>query len=292
MPKDGEEILKKLKRIKDLPTIPDIIVQVMKLIRDPDTSITDVTQYIEEDPVITAKVLQIVNSPLYRGTTEITSLNYAASRLGLTELEKIVLSLSLMKDIRGMTRRESRLFWRHCVSVALMSDVVNSFSKNPWETHDPTKDDLFVGGLLHDIGLLVLRHYFNIEYEQIIIVCEASETNLYDTEKELLGTTHAEIGAILAKNWNIPESVVAMIAYHHEPERAPDAYLKLAQIVNIADFICNNQGLGFSGEINITKFSETAWWQLGLKIEDVPDMLGKVKEKSSESQLLTSIGIY
>ncbi len=291
MVEKGKNLLERIREIKNLPTIPEIVFQVLRLIKDPSTSISEITRYIEEDPVITAKVLQVANSPLYRGTTEITSLNYAASRLGLAELEKIVLSLSLMKEIKGMTRQESRLFWRHCVSVALMADVVNSFSKNPIESHDPAKDDLFVGGLLHDIGLLVLRHHFSAEYEQVIIICEASDASLYETEKELLGTTHAEIGATLATNWNIPESVVAMIAFHHEPERSPDAFWRLAQVVNIADFICNNQGLGFSGEINIYKFSEIAWWQLGLNIEEVPKMLEKVREKSKESLLLTTIGI-
>lgn len=292
MASDKKSIIQRLKDIRELPAVPEILLRIMQLIKDPNVSISNITQYIKEDPVITAKVLQIANSPLFRGTHEITSLTYAASRLGLYELEKIILSLSLMQQIKGFTRHETRLFWHHCVSVALMSEVVNSFSGNPVSDQNPMRDDLFVGGLLHDIGLLVLKHYFLPEYERVAHICKMSGAIFYETEQEMLGTTHAEIGAVLARNWNIPDPIVTMIEFHHEPVRAPDAYLKLAQIVNIADFICNNQGLGFSGELNITRFSETAWWQLGLKIEDVPDMLGKVKEKSSESQLLTSIGIY
>ncbi len=291
MPEKGRDILAKLAEIQDLPSIPEIVLQVMKLIKDPNTSVSDIVKFIKEDPVITAKVLQIANSPLFRGTTEITSLPYAVSRLGLLEIEKIVLTLSMIKGIKGMTKEESRLFWKHSVSVALMCDVVNEFSSNPLTPHDPARNDLFVGGLLHDIGLLVLKHYFTSEYEQVVIVCEAADTILHETEREVIGTTHAEIGATLAENWNIPQSVTAMIEFHHEPERAPDEFLQLVQIVNISDFICNNQGLGFSGELNVTKFSETAWWKLGLKIEDVPAMLEKVRVKSQESALLTTIGI-
>ncbi len=287
-----DHILKKLSEIKELPTIPEIVFQIMKLIKDPNASISDITRYIEEDPVITAKVLQVANSPLFRGAQVITSLNYAASRLGLNEIERIVLTLSLIKEIKGMSKRETHIFWRHCVSVALMSDVVNKFSKKPIQNTDPAKDDLFVGGLLHDIGLLVLKHYFTDEYEQVAIVCEASDAGLYETEYDIMGTTHAEIGAHLAKNWALPAAIIAMIEFHHEPDRAPDEYLQLAQIVNVADFICNNQGMGLSGEITaMKKFSESAWWQLGLKIEDVPAMLEEVQKKSEESLLLITIGL-
>jgi len=290
MAMNREKIFEKLAGIRDLPSIPEVVGKVMNLVKDPEVSITRISRFIEEDPVITAKVLQTANSPLFRGTSEITSLAYAASRLGLKEVKKIVLSISIMKGIKGMDRRETRLFWQHCVSVALMTEVVNKFSKIPLSANDPVSNDLFVGGLLHDIGLLVLKHHFSDEYEQVMMVCEAGETNLYETELEMLGTSHAEIGAELARNWNIPESVVSMIAWHHDPEKAPDAHLRLSQTVNIADFICNNQGLGFSGEVNIRKFSNTAWFALGLKIEDVEEMLGEVKEKAKESELLSIIG--
>ncbi len=291
MPTEGNKVLQKLAEIKDLPTIPEIVIKIINLIKKPDVGIADITRYIEEDPVITAKVLQVANSPLFRGAQEITSLSYAASRLGLNEIEKILLTLSLMKGIKGMTKEETRLFWRHSISVALMCNVVNEFSNKPFTKSDPARNDLFVGGLLHDIGLLVLKHHFTSEYEQVIMVCEAGDASLIEAEYEMMGTTHSEIGATLAKNWNIPNSVIAMIAFHHEPEKAPEESLQLAQIVNIADFICNNQGLGFSGELNVSKFSETAWWQLGMEIEKVPEMLEEVKKKSQESAILTTIGL-
>ena len=290
MAMNREKIFEKLAGIKDLPSIPEVVGKVMNLIKDPEMSVTQISHFIEEDPVITAKVLQIANSPLFRGTNEITSLAFAASRLGLKEVEKIVLSISIMKGVKGMDRRETRLFWQHCISVALMTELVNKFSKTPLPGNDPMNNELFVGGLLHDIGLLVLKHHFADEYDQVMMVCEAGETNLYETELEMMGTSHAEIGAELARNWNIPEAVVAMIAWHHDPEKAPDAHLRLAQTVNVADFICNNQGLGFSGEVNIHKFSNTAWFSLGLKIEDVEEMLGEVKEKARQSELLSMIG--
>ncbi len=292
MAKKSETIFRKLSEIKDLPTIPEIVFQIMRLIKDPNAGIPEITRYIEEDPVITAKVLQVANSPLYRGAQIITSLTYAASRLGLNEIEKIVLSLSLMKEIKGMTKKEARFFWRHSVSVAFMCDVVNMFSSSPLRSDASERNDLFVGGLLHDIGVLVLKHHFTDLYEQVAIVCEASDSEHYETEMDILGASHAEIGAYLAKNWNLPPSITAMIEFHHEPDRAPDEALRLVQIVNISNFICNNQGMGLEEESVATKkFSETAWWDLGLKVEEIPDMLEEVKRKSQESLLLSAIGV-
>lgn len=295
----GEEmdshILARLDNIQDLPSLPQIVEKLTKIIEDPNASAGDVAKVMADDPAITAKILRLVNSAYYGRVgsgREITSVTYAIARMGFREVKNIVLSLSVFNlfPVRKPII-DLKNFWRHCISVAITTRVVHDFASPSLKQGGAVNvESLYVAGLLHDIGILVLNQYFRDDMERIVSLAKESDTPLHLMEQRILKTDHAKIGAYLARRWDLPKSIVKVIELHHEPEEAQGEDTQPVQIVNLADFICTlhwpeDNAEGPQGDSHLYSLKA-----LGIPIKNLSEILDVVEEEASRSETLVTLG--
>ncbi|MEE4264762.1 MAG: HDOD domain-containing protein [Desulfobacteraceae bacterium] len=232
---DEQQFLAKLDRIKDIPTLPAIVFELNKLLRDPDTSIKTVCDTIQKDQAITLKILKLVNSAFYGFKSKISDLRNAVALLGYNAVRNAIVSLSVINSFpKHVTLMDFdiTLFWKHSLAVAVTSKNIAQLSKKE------SPDNCFVGGLLHDTGKVILAQYFPELFEAVWSTLQDEQISFYESERKTLSIDHAKVGAHLAAKWQLPEGLVDAIHWHHEfqPE------LKSANFVRniyLANFIVN-----------------------------------------------------
>lgn len=236
----SELVAKRLENIEDLPTIPNTLQRVLTSIDEVTTSAQSMEEIIREDPVLTAKILKIANSPYYGLATEVSSIARAVVILGFDEVKNLVIGLSLTGAFSGgihFPGMDGTSVWIHSFAVAQASKMVGEIM----ETLDP--DELFTAGLLHDIGRVLMCLYFPEELNEIIALQDEGGLSLNEAEKSF-GLSHTEVGAYLAKKWNLSDMLLNVIRYHHHPQGAGH-YETEAAAVFLADELCHALKIGF-----------------------------------------------
>jgi len=212
----NENLENKLRHCKTLPTLPTIALKVIELANDPDINLEDVCKYIMLDPALSAKIMRMANSPLYRSRREATNLRQAISILGTHTVIVIALSFTLAnsfikKPIINSQAIDHTFFWKRAIASALASRKLGEKLGLRFQ------DDLFLAGLMQDIGILA---FFAIMPEEYSEVYSASSDHdmLLKNERLTFGTGHDELGYALLKQWNIPDYIaVCCVASHCQP---------------------------------------------------------------------------
>jgi HD-like signal output (HDOD) protein len=218
--------------IVQLPSIPKRYTEVMEELSRDKPSIDRVAEIIEEDPAMTVTVLRLVNSGFFGLGNRVGSVMEAIGLLGLDLLKNLVLSVGVFTkyDSQGLFSIER--FAERCINVANFARQLaslKSISKN-------LIDEVFISGMLCDIGLLAMNSMMREKYASIVTYAEETNKPLIEAEKEVLGATHAELGAYLMALWGFDDHIIEAIAYHHHPEKAmPNLQLMPLDFVHIAD---------------------------------------------------------
>ena len=242
MAKDLRSIVKK---IDELPTLPQVVTVILSLIDSPDSSAEDINKVMEKDPSLVGKILKLVNSAYYGLPNKVNSVRQAIVILGFSTVKSLAISASVF-DMFDSTREASfnrEEFWTHSIGTGCVARLVGH--------REPGVDEetAFVAGLLHDIGKMVLDQYAPHEFDAIINAAQTRKLSFYQAEKEVLvETNHAEIGAWVGEQWKLSEELVGAIRYHHEvsvPEHHDTR--KLAGICRFSNFICQKRNVDSSG---------------------------------------------
>ncbi len=289
MPTIREALLARLDSIAQLPTMPQVLLSLEQALQDPNSAAMHIATIVREDPSLTASVLRVANSVIYRGrfASNTASVRQAVSRLGFREISRICTSVVLIRTFsdfgRGIDHGE---FWMHSLSVATAVRVFGEYTSWPQLLPSSWEEDAFVAGLLHDVGMLVMDQYFPEQFNLIRERAEEKGIPLAKAEERVLGIHHGEIGGILLENWSLPRRVTEAVRWHHDPDLASEANRTIAQMVHLADFVCVNQSIGSTLEGLYDGFSEGAWHDLGLSIDQVPRILEDVKEEAEKSEIM------
>ena len=230
-------------KIEDLPTIPVVATQVLQLLDDPDVNVDKVADLMLTDQVMTARVMKMVNSPIYRPSHEITSLKRALVYLGIRHIKEIALTssfISAFEDKGGVI--DISTFWAHAFGVGMVSKI---FAE---KIRYPDVEKAYLSGIIHDIGEVVLSYYQPEVFSNILTRIKASPARLVDLELQEFNTTHNEIGYCMAEKWNFPESYREVIMFHHTPREATTDPV-LCAIVNLADLFCSVRDLYYGGDV-------------------------------------------
>lgn len=219
---------------EEMPSLPQIIVEVQKAIGKEETSVQKLAALILDDMSLTGKVLKLANSAYYRRSNkQINTVTQAIILLGFSEIQKMIMAISAYEFFSFMTKKNSfRDIWKHSLCVGLccqrMAEIL--------EMESP--ESFLVGGLLHDIGKFVLGQYFPDEYEEVIQHVQFTGDNFEDIEKEKFGCTHLEVGKLIAQHWNLPEEICKVISHHEITNTRELKYSDpMTQIVSIADLV-------------------------------------------------------
>ena len=275
-------ILDKLEKIEDLPTLLTIALEVEKLINDPKTSVEQIEYLIKNDPTLTAKVLKVANSATYSGTKRILSLNQAISRLGFEEINKITLAITFLNTFKPKNLDYEK-FWIHSIMTSNIAKKLNQFS------NDDNIDSTFTGGILHDIGVLILDQYFSDIYKKVFEIATTKNIELFVIEQNVLGITHAEVGAILLQKWKIPLQITDIILNHHSP-RNSKTVPRDTKLVYLANFIANNRGYNNGTGFFPENFYDEIWTELNLPTALIPKILEEVEMELEQAKQFLKLG--
>lgn len=230
-----------LEDLNQLPTLPQVVTQILAKIDDPDASADEFQSIIAQDPIITAKVLKFSNSAYYGYSREISTVSESIVILGLDTLRSLVIALSaynvLNRDIKGYGIRNAD-FWKHSLATAIITREIARVRKYP------NRETYFVGGLLHDIGKLLLDRFRFANLEKIQAFKEKNGVPDFLAEKAILGYDHSEVGSSLADTWKFPASLVSIVRYHHWPLKTMNQNSCFVKAVHVADCLANERYRG------------------------------------------------
>ncbi len=230
--------------IKDIPAIPDIVVKVMQMTRDPKISAQQLTDMISNDPGLTGNILRLCNSAYYGIPRVVSSLHQAVMYLGFHTIRSLVLTCSFgrlfgsMQPIYGYTPQG---IWYHSVACAITGELLCKHVKP--ELHDIA----FTAGLLHDVGQIILGISIKDTSDTIIDLMVNGQMPELSAEQEAVGFTHQELGAHLADMWNFPDDLIHSMLYHHNPQDSK-SQAEMTAIVHIADTLTLDLGFGIELE--------------------------------------------
>jgi HD-like signal output (HDOD) protein len=291
MPSVREDLKEKLKMVAYLPTMPQVLFRVEQALKDENSAAGKIASIIREDPALTTSVLRVANSVIYRGklSSKISVVPQAVARLGFTEVRRICLTSALIRVFADYGKGiDHAAFWQHSVTVATATRLFQRYTRAPALMSNDELEDAFVAGLLHDVGILVMDQFFPEPFAKVRAYAEAELMPLARAETEILGIQHGEIGGLLLAEWNLPDRVVNAVTWHHDPDRAREANRRVAQLVHLADFVCVNQSVGDTLEGLYDGFSPGAWHDLGLSVDEAPQMLEDLKEERVRSDAMSS----
>jgi len=202
-----------INKIKELPTLPDVVFKVNEVVNDPSTSAQDLENVISRDQAIAAKVLKLVNSAFYGLPGRVDTLSRAIPLLGFSTVRNLVMSVSIF-DLGAITGFDMKGFWRHSFATSTIAQAIGRADGQP----DAETQSL--AGLLHDIGKVIMFQYFPKHTQALVELMDKKNVSFIQAEMTLLNVTHSEIGAAIADKWSFPPNIKAAIEFHHNPDSA------------------------------------------------------------------------
>ena len=270
--------------IVTLPTIPTILAALNSAISDPDSAASDIAEIISRDPPTATKVLRLANSAYYGLRSKISTINHAVTMLGFNIIRNLVLTatvfdLSAEKNIGGLFDIEK--FWRHSLGVGVASKIV---ARETFPKAANLSDEFFICGLLHDLGKIILGEFLRDKFTQALQLSREQSIPLFVAEKSAIGCTHAEVGRVLAKRWNLAGGIVSAVGHHHAPLEAEADHVKYAAVTHLADILTRAKEIGVGGGEN-PDLDREAWDALGLINRKIPPMIEEIDKSLAEEEL-------
>ncbi len=273
---DLKTLKNRIESIQTLATIPAVAKHVLELLGDPTVSLGEISRFISQDPVLTSRVLRMVNSPIYGFPGRISSVNQAVLLLGLNVVRGLLFGVTVF-DLMQQTMIG---LWEHSMGCAILSRLmaVKKGLKEPEEAS--------IHGLLHDIGKVVLVLKFPTEYEKVMDEARKNDLTVYEVEAGHFSTTHATVGAWVAEQWSFPKPLIDVIQYHHRPDLAKVAPMETA-IVHFADVLLRGRGFGFAGDSAVPPLHPFSWKLVGLSESDIKAVLREAEDLLDEASDLS-----
>jgi len=252
--------IKKMIANKDikLPEMPSTAFELNDIVEDPTASVHSIAEVVNRSPSLTTLLLRIVNSSFYGFPSKINNISRAVTIIGTREITGLALGLSIVKAFKDIPEEilDMSSFLRHSIACGIISRILAA-NKNI-----PQTEQMFVSGLLHDIGRLIIYQYFPDQAKTLLNLSATSDKLLYQQENSILGGNHTLIGKYLLKTWKLPLELENNIFFHHNPSAAHDPIQ--AAIVHLADIMVNALRLGSSGERFVPNFDDKAWDNLDI----------------------------
>ena len=250
--KDSISLEKRIKRVRSyilrMPGFSTTITKVLEICNDPAISPNDLNRVISLDPVLTGKVLNLINSAYYALPHQITSLTRAIIMIGINTVKNLALSTAVLdsigRDEESFQAFSMDDFWTHSLCVGVAAKLLAGIKNVPVAE----REEYFVAGLLHDLGKIPLNNCFDKEYALALELSEKKAVSLIKAELEVCDMDHGIVGEMIADKWQLNSSMTNAMRHHHEPERAGDENRQLVGIVAIANTYANIFHIGFSGD--------------------------------------------
>ncbi|AEH51048.1 HDOD domain-containing protein [Pseudothermotoga thermarum] len=273
-------------KIEQLPTPDPVVQRIISIASDPNASAKDLADAMRLDPSLTAKVLRLVNSAYYGLPRKIAKLNEAIMILGFKTVRNLALSVFTYKSLTGSrnSKIDQLALWKHFVGVAVAGELLAHM------LNYPNREEVFVAGLLHDLGKLALDYISPESFAAVAKVTKTLQISFFEAEAKLNIPQHTATGSLLAERWNLPEIVTQPISGHHDVKSFSDSvYADVVSMVHIADFVVNTFKFGDSYTYGGLKLSPDALNVLAIKPKMLTNYVDKLKERLATAEEFLSI---
>jgi HD-like signal output (HDOD) protein len=261
----------------DVPSLPPVASKVLQLVRNDFTSINELECIISQDQSFSTRILKIANSPYYGRGRSIDSISTAIILIGFNSMKSLVMAASI-KDINRKFGLFEQRHWEHSLGVSIASSLLAD------ETKILMAEEGLIGGLVHDLGKIIINNSLPDQYSVVIDRVYEDKVSSIIAENEILGFNHCNVGGLIARKWKLPGNLEAVIEYHHA-EQYPlfenSGYEALCQIVQVADAMCLNLGIGMHAAVDISKIG---FEQIGLTTTQFNDLQERLKHDYIEQK--------
>ncbi len=238
---------KTISQLNEITTLPEVTVRIIELVEDPRSTARDLRDVIKSDPALSARILKVVNSAFYGLPGKVANLDRAVALLGLSAVKNIAIAASIARIFRAgqMSRKFSaRDLWTHSLAVGVASRMI-CLAVQP----KIGGEELFLAGLIHDLGILVERQAFPDQLREAIERCGggglAPQGDFCDAETAAIGADHQAFGQALTAKWRFPPVLQNTVGKHHAVDRIPAEHQQVGSIVRLADVFCCRERIGF-----------------------------------------------
>lgn len=271
-----------LARLRQLPALPTAITELLATFGDEEVDVGSIARKIALDQGLTARVLRVANSSFYGLQHKVGTINEAVVVLGFRAVRSMVLAVGINGAFRvdRCPGFDTRSYLRHGVAVGVTTRLLA-----PLTGHNP--ELAFTGGLLHDIGTLVLAANFPESYAAVLAHRKLQDCFLVEAEHHILGMDHGEVGGLLADTWRFPLALRQALADHHVPGRAEPG--SLAELIHVADAVAHALGHGGADSELVMPIDGTAWQRLGLDAGKIRRILPRVEAGVEEADQALSV---
>lgn len=271
--------------VDGLPVLSDTVAGVIDMCSRPDGSVDELGELVAADPALSGQLLKLVNSAHYSLLSEITSVKRAITLLGFNTVKNLALSAVLIKAISA-AKKNRKLpiegFWSHSISVGVAAMLLERV-KNEGSAD---QDAYLIAGLLHDLGKI----FYGSEYSGVLALMENEQLPVIEAEQQVLGIDHQQIGLLIARRWNLDETLARCIGFHHNPPPADGQDRQWVTFVALGDVYSNIYDLGYAGNFYP---SEAALEQLlsraGLRLSEFAGIRTDFKSQYLKARLMLQI---
>jgi len=273
---------KALAEVGDLATLPEVTIKIIEIVEDTKSTARDLHGVIKNDPALSVKVLKVVNSAFYGLPGQVASVDRAIILLGLSAVKNIAIAASIARLFKG--KRISEQFsaadlWRHSLGVAVVARNIAKISPHP-----VMPDEVFVAGLIHDIGTLIERQTFPEQFAEVINRCLKNGTNFLETERQIIGADHQAFGVGLTTKWKFPRHLRAAVGFHHNPEALSVELQNMATLIQMADILCCQEKIGFYLTTQNETLTEQMLDTIGVTQEQLDEVRATLNEQLIEAE--------
>lgn len=233
-----------LANIENIPSLPTIILEIIRIANSPDSSASDIEKQMKGDQVLIAKLLKVANSSYYALNSKVTTATRAVATLGFSSVKSILIATSvsntLNQDLKIYGYGKGGL-WAHSLACAAIAKLIG---QKVYHMNEEQVEELFIAGLLHDIGKIAIAPQLDIYKDELKkYQIDETFTLIEKAEENILGISHPEVGRILSQKWNLSESLQSAISNHHF-----ESDNQFNSIIRISDMICHENMVGLSDD--------------------------------------------
>jgi HD-like signal output (HDOD) protein len=272
---DGSQTEKILaEKIETIPSLPDVTDNVLKLLRDENTSFDQIDKVVRTDPSLVGKILQVANKRYYGHEGKVTSLKKAMQLMGFNTLRSIVIAQGMDHEYSAPEIPEfpREGFWEYSMATGIAGEIIGDYLG----LDSDKKGELFSAGHLHAVGRIILDQHLHREFVKVVESVSGEDMNMIQAEEEILGTTHCNIGSAVLEEWNLPTPIVKAARYYYQPDECPDnSVQKTVDITHLSSVLTKTKGYGSSGDQDLSYLQEDRVQELGLSDEDVKVILNE-----------------
>lgn len=271
--------------VEKMPAFPRSVQRILEITRDINCQPKELVAVIEKDPVMTMKLLRIINSAYYNFPKQITTVNQSLIYLGLNTVKNMALSFAAIGVLpqQNAAGFDMQRYLLHSLSTASLARMVcQKFGGG-----DTDPGDCYLAGLLHDFGKVVFAQFMPSEFREALAASQEQGISLHEAERQIIGADHSVVGAMLVGKWQFPKLLTDAISQHHG--EIPPENIMLGSLF-VADQISKKMSLGHSGNLVVEELPPSLAERFGGNMEDIIARLGDLSRVADEAQSFARIG--